>query len=279
MTDSDEGLVTEQSEPPPLELVSRRGCWLAIVLMSLLGVGCLVGLGFLVREARRAAIRMASHSPLNQLLLALHNYHDLHGQFPPAYLADENGKPMHSWRVLVLPFVEAHELYDAYDFSEPWDGPNNSQLAYRMPRTFGSASEPPSNAYTNVVLITGPGTAFPGAESTRLSDFTDGTSNTILVTETSDSTIPWMAPRDIEVVDGIVPLGPTGDPDRPGISAVAWRHPLVVFADSIRAYRLSYEIPPESLRALTTIAGGEPITRDALVEQGYLGSASDERVR
>jgi len=271
--------IADRPPPTPGESVSRRGCWLTVILMSVLAAGGVVGLGFLIREARRAAMAMSSQGPLNQLLLALHNYHYVHGQFPPAYLADETGKPIHSWRVLILPFVEQQSLYDLYDFSEPWDGPNNSKLADRMPPSFWSRSEPPSTTYTNVVLITGPGTAFPGAEPTRLSDITDGTQNTMLATETADSTIPWLAPRDIEVIDDIVPLGHTGDPERPGISAVHWRHPIVVFADSISGYRVSHQIPPEALRAMTTIAGGEPITRDDLIEQGYLGNRSDAKLR
>ncbi len=268
--------IADPSPPPPVKLVSRRGCRLMIGLVAVLAVGGMVGLGFLVREARRAGQTMASYTPLSQVALALQNYHDTHGQFPPAYLTDDTGKPIHSWRVLILPFVEEHSLYESYDFSEPWDGPNNSKLADRMPRTFRSASEPPSTTHTNVVLITGPGTAFPGAESTRMSDITDGTQNTILLSETADSDIPWLAPRDIEVIGDIVPLGHTGDPDRPGISAVHWRHPLVVFADRIGGYRVSDQIPPEALRGMTTIAGGEPISRDELIQQGYLSTRTDE---
>ncbi len=268
--------MAERSPLPPLKLVSRRGCWLMIGLVAVIATGGTVGLGFLVRTAHRAAITMAAHCPLSQVTLALHNYHATHGQFPPAYLADESGKPIHSWRVLILPYIEEDSLYKSYDFSEPWDGPNNSKLADRMPRSFWSPSEPPSTTYTNVVLITGPGTVFPGAKSPRMSDITDGTQNTILLTETAESTIQWLAPRDIEVIDDIVPLGSTGDPDRPGITAVHWRHPMVVFADSISAYRVSDQIPPEALRALTTPAGGESVTRSDLIQQGYLGTGSDE---
>jgi translation elongation factor EF-Tu-like GTPase len=60
--------------------------------------------------------------------LAVANYHETYGCFPPAYVADRDGKPMHSWRVLILPFLEQQELYHAYNFAEPWDGPNNRKL-------------------------------------------------------------------------------------------------------------------------------------------------------
>jgi hypothetical protein len=63
---------------------------------------------------------------LRHIAIALQNYHDVHGQLPPAYLPDSRGRPMHSWRVLLLPFLEMQALYDQYDFNEPWDGPNNS---------------------------------------------------------------------------------------------------------------------------------------------------------
>jgi hypothetical protein len=77
-----------------------------------------------------AARRMVCSNNLKQLGLALHNYHQTYGCFPPAYVADEDGRPMHhSWRVLVLPFLEQQQLYDQYRFDEPWDGPNNRKLA------------------------------------------------------------------------------------------------------------------------------------------------------
>ncbi|MEZ6114117.1 MAG: DUF1559 domain-containing protein [Pirellulaceae bacterium] len=78
-----------------------------------------------VQTAREAARRSQCSSNLKQIELALHNYHDTFKSFPPAYIADANGRPMHSWRVLILPFMEQRELYDQCRFDEPWDGPNN----------------------------------------------------------------------------------------------------------------------------------------------------------
>ena len=73
---------------------------------------------------------------LKHIGLALLNYNDIFGCFPPAYTTDANGKPMHSWRVLILPFIEQQTLYKRYRFDEPWDGPNNSLLAKEMPSVF-----------------------------------------------------------------------------------------------------------------------------------------------
>jgi hypothetical protein len=226
----------------------------------------LVALADAVRNARRAAIAAMAQGPLNQLQLALLDYHHTYGQFPPAYIADESGTPIHSWRVLILPYVEQRGLYDAYNFSEPWNGPNNSKLASEMPRIFRSPSEQESKAFTNIVTITGPGTAFPGSASTTLSDFVDGPENTILLAEITNSTVPWLQPRDIDARSSSL----INDPHTLSISAVPWRRPYVVFADQIRAYGVNRNIPTQALRALTTIAGREPITRSRLLDEGHL---------
>ena len=78
------------------------------------------------------------------------SYHLTGIHVPPAYFADESGKPLHSWRVLILPFLDEGALYKQYDFSEPWDGPNNSRLLARMPRVWPhcphGSSTPPSSS-------------------------------------------------------------------------------------------------------------------------------------
>ena len=54
---------------------------------------------------------------------------------------------MHSWRVLILPFLDQQSLYNQYDFREPWNGPNNIKLLNSMPsvlRLPEPASEPRS---------------------------------------------------------------------------------------------------------------------------------------
>ena len=97
-----------------------------------------------------------------QILLALHNYHSEYNALPPAYVADANGKPMHSWRVLILPYMEQSALYNRYKFNEPWNGPNNITLLNSMPSIFACPSRfsNPTNL-TSYVAVTGPGTMFP----------------------------------------------------------------------------------------------------------------------
>src|SRR5687768_8208324 len=76
-----------------------------LVAMGLISVALAV-LVPMYRVARREALQMQSQNNLKQIAIALHNYHDTFGQFPPAYQCDASGKPVHSWRVLVMPFIE-----------------------------------------------------------------------------------------------------------------------------------------------------------------------------
>ena len=159
------------------------------VLLYLLGPG--------LRASREAARRTHCNKHLKILGLALHNYSDFYGSLPPAYVADENGKRMHSWRVLILPYLDRADLYAAYRFDEPWDGPNNSKLADQMPYLFRCPSSVQRDGMTNYQCVTGPGTAFPGAHSVALSEITDGVSHTLLVTEVDRRSVHWMQPKDI----------------------------------------------------------------------------------
>jgi hypothetical protein len=270
-------------EPQPVPLRKHRRLRYSLrTLLVIVVVAILVAIGswlcVAVPEARDAAIACRAQSHLNQLQLALCNYHDMHGCFPPAYLTDTKGAPVHSWRVLILPFMEQKSLYDAYRFDEPWNGPNNVKLADRMPEIFHMPSEPASTAMTNIVVIVGPGTAFPGSKSTRIKDFADGLDNTILLTEIAASDIPWLEPRDLRVEEMSFTVN---DQRKPSISCSRRRGPYVVFADSISAYQVGPSLCPEAIEALTTIAGGEKmrVVQIAGIGLTELVKDKDEQVR
>lgn len=248
--------------PPPRGGSSSAAPWIIAVVVA--GGALFVCGGMLValllpavQAAREAARRTQCVNNLKMIGIAMHNYADVHGAFPPAYLADENGKPMHSWRVLLLPYLEHQELYDRYDFSEPWDGPNNRQLAALIPNVFACPSHAaggPANTTTSYAIISGPGTLFEADKSSSISSVTDGLSNTLLVAEATGAAIPWMEPRDLDVA--LMTMTLNGSPN--DISAA---HPGVaqaLFADgSCRALQSS--LSPETLRAMLTKAGGEPV--------------------
>ncbi len=149
--------------------------------------------------------RINCNSNLRSLTHALHNYHDTYHSFPPAFVADQDGRPMHSWRVLILPFIECQTLYDRYDFEEPWDGPNNVQLLDEMPRSyccplqFSPASA--ARGQTSYFAIVGERTAWPRDEAMILESIADGSSNTLLICEALDRRIPWTQPTDLDMVE------------------------------------------------------------------------------
>jgi Protein of unknown function (DUF1559) len=235
------------------------GKLVTLVFACACSFGLIAALGRAVGNAREAARRSQCTCHYGQIMLALHNYHSQYNVFPPAYVADATGRPAHSWRVLILPFIEETGLYGRYRFSEPWNGPNNIKLLNSMPSIFACPSgfSNPTNL-TNYVAVTGPGTMFPGARSTKLEDVTDGTSNTLAIVEVDNVNVPWTAPTDLDVRTMSFQVN---DPKRPGISS---KHPggaNVGVADG-RTRWARDSMTPGNLRAALTIAGGEGITMD-----------------
>lgn len=116
---------------------TRRGTLKTVLgtIVFLLAVGTLAYFVRAVGDAREAARRTQCSGRCCQILVALHNYHDTYGSFPPAYLADETGKPMHSWRTLLLPYLDGAQLYNEYRFDEPWDSTHNLSIAAAAVRT------------------------------------------------------------------------------------------------------------------------------------------------
>ena len=231
-----------------------RGCALCLILVVWSGWW----LFNQVSKARESARDLQCQSCLNQLAFALYCYHDSYGTFPPAVVADEGGKPLYSWRVLLLPYLGFTELYDEFDLNAPWDSPQNMRLAARTPPYFRCPSGPSAGDVqsTNYVVISGPGTAFPGTQSTSVSDFQDGVERTILLVEIANSTIHWMEPRDLDVADMSFVINAPGTPS---ISSPHPRGPGIVLANNISVYRCQPDISPAVLKNLTTIAGGEPV--------------------
>ena len=106
---------------------------------------------------------------------------------------------MHSWRVLLLPYLEQHRLYDEYNFDEPWNGPNNRKLHNRVVECFSCPTDEPSiPGQTSYVAIVGAETAWPAPGKAKPEDFCDGKSDTLLIVEVANSGIHWMEPRDLD---------------------------------------------------------------------------------
>lgn len=208
-----------------------------------------------VSGAREAARRTACKNNLKQIGLALHNYHEVYGSFPPAYIADKDGKPMHSWRVLILPYLGQSYLYDIYDFSKPWDSPENRNVLNMMPDVYRCPSDVKQGApstTTSYAASFGPHCVFRGSEPVRIPDIADGTSNTIIVGEASGAAIPWTKPVDVDVSQ--FPL--VGDPR--GFSSEHKGGCQILLGDGSVRF-VSEHTPEPTLRALYTFDGNETV--------------------
>jgi len=152
-----------------------------------------------MRQPRRGGPNPCKKS-LHEFGLALHHYHDTYRSFPPAYVADEQGRPMHSWRVLILPFLDSRELYDRYDSSVPWNHPNNRYVLEHMPEVYSCYRDPDrEKMVTSYFAVFGPNCVFEGATPTRMRDMTDGPGNTLMVGEAVGLHVPWTKPEDVDI--------------------------------------------------------------------------------
>jgi hypothetical protein len=169
---------------------------------------------------------------------------------------------MHSWRILITPFLEEVALYNSYNFREPWDGPNNRELLAKRPSQFAfHGDESDGGTVTNYLAVVGPETACPGAKCVSIKDIRDGTSLTILVVENEGSQIQWTEPRDLDFTrfDQMMK-----DPVRDGISS-KYAPPGALMGDgTVRS--IPVHPNPETLRAFFTIAGGEKVGDEDFVE-------------
>lgn len=212
---------------------------------------------------RDHSLRSQSTNNLKMIGLALHNYHEVHRKWPPAVVTDKEGKPLYSWRVALLPFLEQDRLYKQFKVDEPWDSPANRKLLDKTPPCywhFGPAGDgrPGTTRYQAIV---GPGTAWERPHLRFDQDFPDGTGNTIMVAEAAP--VPWSKPADLEF-DLKAALPVVGGPHSKAVShffcyvtkRVQGFHALFVDA-SVRF--MGTDIDPEVLRAMLTRNGGEKV--------------------
>ncbi|MFQ5734036.1 MAG: DUF1559 domain-containing protein [Planctomycetaceae bacterium] len=221
-------------------------CGIGAVLVAVTTIGFVLPA---IRNARALDRSLVCKRNLRQIGRALHSYHIKHKSFPPAYAADENGKPMHSWRVLILPFLGHQKLFDRYRMNEPWDSPHNRSLAAEMPDVFRCPSFSDDSPMTHYVTVRSAETMFPGAEPVRIRDITDGTSNTLCVVSHRARAVHWMSPEDVSPDEFVRSLRRNDGPGHSGGTHV-------LTADG--AVRFFYADTTEKrLRELLTRAGGE----------------------
>jgi hypothetical protein len=204
-----------------------------------------------VIEARAAGHQTQQMNNMKQICLAMLNYEATFQSFPPAAIV-KDGKPLLSWRVAILPFVEQDALYKQFHLDETWDSPHNLEVAKKMPSIFQSPDSP-SEGKTRVMLFTGKGAAFGGGKKIRVADITDGSSMTILCVEAGpDKAVPWTKPEDLPF-----------DPEKP-LAALGKISPKGFIAAYFDGHVDKLKVDDKTLKALITPDGGEPIDQSQL---------------
>jgi prepilin-type N-terminal cleavage/methylation domain-containing protein len=149
------------------------------------------------RRSRQAGRRAQCKNNLKQIGIALHNYHDTYHEFPPAYTVDANGRPLHSWRTLLLPFLDQNPLYEKIDLSKPWNDPVNEEAFKSFISTYSCPSKTGERTTTTYLAVVTSNSCLRPKASAKLSDVTDGSSETIAVIEVDpDMAVHWMEPID-----------------------------------------------------------------------------------
>jgi hypothetical protein len=166
-----------------------------------------------------------SQNNLKQIALAMHGYLDTYQRFPPAAVYDKEGRPLCSWRVLLLPYLEEGPMYNQFHLNEAWDSPHNVQFVKRIPKVYAHPlnREALAQGVTNYQVFVGtdsdinvprpifrrPGhrgdleplqlgqEMFQPGFRVGIGQIVDGMSNTILAAEAA-SAVPWTAPQDLE---------------------------------------------------------------------------------
>lgn len=246
-------------EPPPGSRLTR------LLVGLLIGTGlclmlCTCGLlssrlfNTTFRSAQKAVDMTTSRQNIQRIALALTAYRDDHGEYPPAYTVDDAGRPLHSWRVLILPYLGEEALYNAIKLDEPWTSAANQAVHARMPDVFAEPGLTAPTQNTAYVAIGGPGLIFDGSKKTRADEITDGLSETVLLVEVGSSEFHWMEPVDMKVDELDLAIGGSTS------MIVSSNHSdggFVALADG------SVKFVPDTMDAAEfhsrlTIAGGEP---------------------
>lgn len=219
-------------------------------LSSTAVVGTLVGLLLpAVQSVREAARRMDSMNNIRMQMLAMHNFHDAEGRLPGQAITDPAGKPLLSWRVAILPYLDEGQLYREFHLDEPWDSEHNLKLLDRMPQVYRNAAVDLGNQ-TVYLAVTGKGTGFEAGKKIGIRDILDGTSNTIGIVEASPANaVPWTKPEDWNYQPG---------QEKAGLGGIRPNGFLTAFFDGSSSLIMN-SVDDDALRKLFLINDGEVI--------------------
>lgn len=189
---------------------------------------------------------------LRQIMIAGHNYHNDYNRLPGRAIRSKDGKPLLSWRVMLLPYLEQDQLFKQFKLDEPWDSEHNKKLIAQMPRIYSSGDAALDKEHkTRLVVPVGEKTLFPPKdEKITLGAVTvaNGTSNTIAYVEaSSEKAVIWSKPDDWEVN--------WNDPKQ-GLFGTDLEEAMIVACDAA-VYRLKSNIDAKTLGMLLQWKGGD----------------------
>jgi Protein of unknown function (DUF1559) len=210
-------------------------------------LGALVGSG--IKGALRSARKQIVRNNLKQIALAMHNFHDVYKQFPPRAIRDKQGRPLLSWRVSLLSFIDP-SLYQQFHLDEAWDSPHNKELIAKMPEVFAPEDDAlRDEGKTTILVPVGEKTIFGPIAGVAVKDITDGTSLTLLAIDASAKrAVPWTKPEDLNVDVPDVKSAIFGGRDQA----------VCAFADgSVKV--LSSQLPASTLHSFLTRNAGDVV--------------------
>lgn len=193
-----------------------------------------------------------SRDNLRRVALAVHSYMDEHNEIPKD-VTDKAGRPVLSWRVAILPYMDLEFLHAQFKLDEPWDGPNNRKLLAFMPGVFRAAVQDAKATDTFVQAVSGRGAVFDPQAKVRIVDIADGSVNTLMLTETGPA-VPWTKPAD-------VPFDPEG---KPPVLAGPYTDAVHIATADAATYRMTTKPDADLLRAFITRADGEALEFEKL---------------
>jgi hypothetical protein len=204
-----------------------------------------------------AAAKQRDANNLKQLALGMISYADANQRnLPPAAVLSKDGKPLLSWRVLLLPYLEEGNLYKEFKLDEPWDSPHNKKLLEKMPKVFAPVRGAAKPGHTPYQVFVGkwPDASFELGRQLRYpASIQDGTSNTIMVAEAAEA-VPWTRPADLPY-DAKKPLPKFGGQFPTGFHVAMWD-------GSVHFLKKNFD--PKEMRNAITPSGGEVCDFDKL---------------
>lgn len=221
------------------------------VILGIVAIGITVALLLpSVRSARPVAHRVQCTNNAKMIMLALWRYEEEHGSLPPAYTVDDQGNRLHSWRTLILPYMEQQSLYELIDLTKPWDDPANAKAREVVMEEYNCPSSAVDDTGTSYLAVIGPECVFTGPTGRPLREITGGLEYTIAIIEVpAERSVHWMSPHDISI-DEVLEFHRHGRTNHPQMRNAG-------YLDG-HANALDLEIDHEVLRSMLTVADDAP---------------------